>query len=301
MLYGSTLLLVDGSNSYQIRDVYTDVLERALYNTMSNGELDVLIMKGPTSIPAIQRLVKSFYDIVRQINHKSIKFRVLLDGNNIDSCRKQHWEVVSTGKYEEDLINEFRDQVPAWSGLPVVILKMDNEPAIPEEEYEYDPDELEYDVVAVGGTFDHLHDGHKLLLTISGYLAKSKLIVGITGSELLQNKKYAEVMEPFMTRRANVEDFLNYLYPALELDIHMLHDVAGPTGSIENIDALVVSGETRKGADQVNEIRKAKGWNELAIYVVDVVGCESGDEGNNWSDKLSSTELRRLEFEKLKI
>jgi hypothetical protein len=38
-----------------------------------------------------------------------------------------------------------------------------------------------YDHVAVGGTFDHLHAGHKLLLSASVAVAKQKLTIGLTG------------------------------------------------------------------------------------------------------------------------
>lgn len=40
----------------------------------------------------------------------------------------------------------------------------------------------EYDVVALGGTFDHLHAGHKALLTMGAVLARERLIVGVTGA-----------------------------------------------------------------------------------------------------------------------
>lgn len=140
-----------------------------------------------------------------------------------------------------------------------------------------------------------------MLLTVAGFLAKEKLIVGITGSELLVNKKYAEVLESYMTRRQNVEEFLAYIYPQLVVDPHMIHDVSGPTGTVEDIDALVISQETRAGAVQINELRESKGWHPLTIYEVDVIGCTTGTEKDNWADKLSSTELRRREFERLKL
>ena len=39
-------------------------------------------------------------------------------------------------------------------------------------------------VVALGGTFDHLHAGHKILLSMAAWISRKKLIVGVTGSEL---------------------------------------------------------------------------------------------------------------------
>lgn len=36
-------------------------------------------------------------------------------------------------------------------------------------------------VVALGGTFDHLHAGHKILLSMAAWIASEKIIVGVTG------------------------------------------------------------------------------------------------------------------------
>jgi pantetheine-phosphate adenylyltransferase len=38
-----------------------------------------------------------------------------------------------------------------------------------------------YGVAAMGGTFDHLHAGHKVLLSMAAWIAEEKLIVGVTG------------------------------------------------------------------------------------------------------------------------
>lgn len=36
-------------------------------------------------------------------------------------------------------------------------------------------------IVALGGTFDHLHAGHKILLSMAAWVARKKVIVGVTG------------------------------------------------------------------------------------------------------------------------
>jgi cytidyltransferase-like protein len=43
----------------------------------------------------------------------------------------------------------------------------------------------------MGGTFDHMHLGHKLLLTQACLLTKDTLHVGITGDALLAKKAYS--------------------------------------------------------------------------------------------------------------
>ena len=38
-----------------------------------------------------------------------------------------------------------------------------------------------YPVTIIGGTFDHLHAGHKILLSMAAYITSQKLIIGVTG------------------------------------------------------------------------------------------------------------------------
>lgn len=39
-----------------------------------------------------------------------------------------------------------------------------------------------YHTVALGGTFDHLHSGHKILLSMAAWIAHGKVIIGVTGA-----------------------------------------------------------------------------------------------------------------------
>jgi pantetheine-phosphate adenylyltransferase len=105
-----------------------------------------------------------------------------------------------------------------------------------------------FPVVALGGTFDHLHAGHKILLSMAAFIASTKLIVGVTDDALLTRKAYAAVLEPLPTRIAAVRAFLARFKPGLEVDAVPISDVYGPTGWDPNIQALVVSKETADGA-----------------------------------------------------
>ncbi len=198
--------------------------------------------------------------------------------------------------------------------------------------------------VAVGGTFDHLHVGHKLLLTMTAFMVDEapegeqvnrSLTVGITGDELLRNKKYAEYLESWTRRKDAVDGFLRSIIcvgrhdqavirveeksepgpnghrvliqmsPTLTVKCVEIEDPFGPTITEEAISALVVSAETRSGGDAVNSKRKEKGWAELDVFEVDVLDPLEGEEKDSggqksaldegFKQKISSTEIRRLE------
>ena len=57
------------------------------------------------------------------------------------------------------------------------------------------------------------------------------------------------------------------------------------------MQALVVSKETTKGAEEINEWRRQHGSVPLTIVTVDLVGRQGSDDAN----KLSSTKLRQAE------
>ncbi|MCJ1464307.1 hypothetical protein MMC07_002920 [Pseudocyphellaria aurata] len=171
--------------------------------------------------------------------------------------------------------------------------------------------------IAVGGTFDHLHAGHKLLLTMTALLlnlhensihSKSSLTIGITGDELLKKKQYVDQLQGWDERQAVVREFLLGILqmssPADTLKFAQrlsnsdtgartvreefesgfvinyveIFDAFGPTITDESISALVISGETRSGGLAVNDKREAKGWSSLEVFEVDVLDAALGDD-----------------------
>ncbi|KAH8925529.1 hypothetical protein BT69DRAFT_1205339, partial [Atractiella rhizophila] len=133
-----------------------------------------------------------------------------------------------------------------------------------------------FDVVALGGTFDHIHSGHKVLLTLAAWLARggspsSHLIVGITDDVLLTKKTNRSQLGSLSERTKSVLDFYALVSPSLRILTPALQDIYGPTSSEPNVQALILTTETRASGGMINEERKKKGLGTLSVWVVQVV------------------------------
>lgn len=103
-----------------------------------------------------------------------------------------------------------------------------------------------YASVALGGTFDHLHSGHKLMLSLALLLSQKRTTCGITGSEMLVSKTHPMRLDSLTRRISLVERFCTEFKRgcAQSLELVTLHDPYGPTLQSDALDALVVSPET---------------------------------------------------------
>ncbi|KAK7598241.1 hypothetical protein V9T40_006476 [Parthenolecanium corni] len=148
-----------------------------------------------------------------------------------------------------------------------------------------------FDYVVLGGTFDKLHVGHKVLLSEAVMKCKKKLTVGVSGEELLKNKILPEFIDDQATRIEEVGLFLKDIGPDLDYDIIQLTDIYGPTKTDPSCELLVISEDTRRGAEKINEYRESVGLNKLLIHSIDLI--EAPKESNDEEDKISSSNIRR--------
>ncbi|KAL5533106.1 hypothetical protein ACEPAF_4882 [Sanghuangporus sanghuang] len=171
--------------------------------------------------------------------------------------------------------------LPQWtSALPVTSFKSSEQPPIepPNDYIEASASHSStFPVVALGGTFDHLHSGHKILLSMAAWIANEKVIIGVTGDKLLQNKSNKEVLESLEVRMERVRRFMEFFKPGLVYDVVPIDDVYGPTAVDPNIQALVVSKETLAGASAIAKFRKEKNLPELECFVIDVISATSAN------------------------
>ena len=152
-----------------------------------------------------------------------------------------------------------------------------------------------YAAVAVGGTFDRLHAGHRLLLAAAALAVAEggTLYLGVSADGLLEGKKHRELIQGYAERAAAAEAFVRDVNPSARVAAGPLEDPAEPplAATMREMGALVVSQETVGGAEWIQGVRRDRGLKPLEVLVVGLVGQGHAAGG----DKISSTALREAE------
>ena len=117
--------------------------------------------------------------------------------------------------------------------------------------------------VCVGGTFDRLHSGHKLLLTRAALLARRRLLIGVTDASLLRSKHLRELVQPLAFRASSAEEFVRSVRPGLDCAAVALADPFGPAATDGRLETLVASAETAGAALAANGVRAENGLSPL--------------------------------------
>jgi pantetheine-phosphate adenylyltransferase len=131
--------------------------------------------------------------------------------------------------------------------------------------------------VAIGGTFDPIHDGHRALLGKALELG-DEVVVGLTSDELApKTRPKPREIRPFEKRRDALLEELDRLDErGRDYRVERLEDPYGVASEDPSFDALVVSPETEKGGEKINEIRRERGYDPLEVVVVPHVMAEDG-------------------------
>lgn len=140
-----------------------------------------------------------------------------------------------------------------------------------------------YKRVAVGGTFDKFHYGHRKLISKAFEIGES-VEIGVTSNVFASKKGDVDSCD---NRMANLNEFLKTKHK--NYHISRLDDPYGSTINDENYDAIVVSEETEPNAIKINELRASKGMDPLDIVVISFVLANDGVP-------ISSTRIRKGEI-----
>jgi len=127
--------------------------------------------------------------------------------------------------------------------------------------------------VCIGGTFNVLHNGHKMLLEKAFQTAgkNGTVFIGVCKGEILQKKN---IVVPFKQRVKNLKEYLkNKGYTTNRFSIVPIFDKYGLTID-EDYDAIIVSPETTNNAEEINKKRIKMGKKPLKIIKVPFVLAE---------------------------
>jgi len=128
--------------------------------------------------------------------------------------------------------------------------------------------------VAVGGTFDELHRGHKTLLG-KAFEVGDKVVIGLSSDEFVQKMGKPHITASYAERFGELEAFLEKSGLAERAEIVPLNDPYGLTISGRGLEALVVSKETESKVGEINEIRAKASLAPLEIVAVNMVPAEN--------------------------
>ena len=142
--------------------------------------------------------------------------------------------------------------------------------------------------VCIGGTFDRLHKGHKILLKKAFEVAgeKGKVFIGITSDNFIKDKKNVKSLN---VRLTNIK---KYLKKEGYEKKYFIQPISNKFGTSINGDfaAIVVSSETKKNAQEINKKRIKLGKKPLKIIAIKLVLAED-------DLSISSTRIRNNEID----
>jgi pantetheine-phosphate adenylyltransferase len=147
-----------------------------------------------------------------------------------------------------------------------------------------------YEKVAVGGTFDKLHRGHKALLS-KAFEIGEKVVIGLSSDEFASKMGKPHKTASYTKRLKELEAFIDKNGLTERAEIVPLNDPYGLTLSGKGLDALVVSEETESTADKINKIRAEAGLPPLKIISISMIPAEN-------SNPISTTRIRSGEIDR---
>ena len=150
------------------------------------------------------------------------------------------------------------------------------------------PPSYKYHRAALGGTFDHIHRGHRALLA-RAFGTSEQVVIGLTSDKFAADEG-KKIHRDFDERKKLLMKFIDMHYPNRKYDITKLEARFGKGIFTDEIDAIVVSSETFPTVESANNKRVKVGLPEMKVEVVPVIPAKDGV-------KISSTRIRAGEID----
>jgi len=145
-----------------------------------------------------------------------------------------------------------------------------------------------FSLIAMGGTFDIIHHGHITLLS-TAFDISEKVIIGLTSDEFVQ-KKGKNPIHKYDERLKNLTSIIFKKYPNSYFEISQLNNDFGPAVFEKEVQALVVSDETKTQGNLLNKLRSERNLSPVEIIVVPMTLAKDGK-------RISTTRIKNSEID----
>ena len=146
----------------------------------------------------------------------------------------------------------------------------------------------QFDLVAMGGTFDIVHKGHLALLS-KAFSISSQVIIGLTSDELAK-RKGKRIINSYDKRFETLKNIIDINFPNIVYQISKLDNDFGPAVLEEGVQALVVSDETATQGDILNKLRLERNLPSISVVVVPMTLAKDGN-------RISTTRIKNSEID----
>ena len=145
-----------------------------------------------------------------------------------------------------------------------------------------------FSLIAMGGTFDIIHFGHITLLS-TAFDISEKVIIGLTSDEFVQ-KKGKNPIHKYDERLKNLTSIIFKKFPNSYYEINQLNNDFGPAVFEKEVQALVVSDETKNQGNILNKLRIERNLSPVEIIVVPMTLAKDGK-------RISTTRIKNSEID----
>ena len=145
-----------------------------------------------------------------------------------------------------------------------------------------------FSLIAMGGTFDIIHHGHITLLS-TAFDISEKVIIGLTSDEFVQ-KKGKNPIHKYDERLKNLTSIIFKKFPNSYFEISQLNNDFGPAVFEKEVQALVVSDETKNQGNILTKLRTERNISPVEIIVVPMTLAKDGK-------RISTTRIKNSEID----